>query len=1239
MQQQQQQPKGGQVPVVMRVPPKPKQYVSSVQQQQQTQQLDLNLSGSDTDVSTSNENLTKEERYVIKHMARVEPQGQENLQSGKATPVGDASQVRYATDNSPLRFSSNTSSDSTTRYATPTSNRSISETRGVANPNSVTYASNSDSNRSSLIATPGSNRNSLKETNSNRSSMDVSQSSYNTLIIHDDTNYCEYSSPPPPSYNNMAKKDRPRSYGEQQMQEITEIPEEYLNQSHVLKHLAKEVKLPRNGSESHTRDSGVSEIVSDAREHPPRYHGKRNTHSAGGASSSEQTICSGNCKLRSKSQPDLTRLGEIDFEDVEALIKENQLLKQQLSVAHMKITKTQKLQQEIAHIQHEYEELVQSNDRRERLEAVQRTRFQNELRHAQDMNRALRDQIEALQNQLVSLPNSHQLGRSQQDALIAQLLAQNKELADANKRQYIELQAQHATLQEQRVSINVLENALKRMEEENRQKQIYVEQCEQLQRALQSLQSVASTDRHNDRMMMIDAFTSDLENGNTTATEAANLKWQLREKDSQILRLEAECAKLEQDANVKSVAKMAMEKHSQESQERIIAEANKEKLRFLDEAHTTNRKVTELQTKLKLVESRLAEKDAMIRALQGQKIYGSAGSYGSYNFSSDTFGLNPLSYTSQTSFDASNHSFDVTNPTTSLLDPNTYGQNSSSSFSQSGSISTPYTSSYGGQSNPTIYDSYDAQRKSIDDQLKQLDEALLSKVSEMSMLSNSIRSNKLQLKQINSTNSLSRNLIKGQSSIDIGSGQSSSSMSSTPNSSGALKIPSSTELQRKSLSTSCKDRGLCCFPSLTSKKSAQPLLSEESLQLSSNNSEAFLQNLKQLEQRSRSRCILDNAPNNNDPNKPEEMVLLEKQGRCSQKLRNTTAIGNLAQVTQNVGQNMTDISNIGGKKSPSPSSKVPKIVSNLAQNLPAGILPPRKDRGSSLPPSALPRPPRSLKPPRKIEYGRLGSDVPPDLKKRSQTPPTPTNPPVDFEKQFEMKTSSLKRQNFSNREFSPAKNYMEMKENLKFNKPQEYNMLKHRNYGAIYSAKQDSKFGFKPAEFSNPDYTSTRNYQRLEESRKASLLPNPRKVSPMPQPSNSTNTDKNQGKNSRDSLNSANSSGSNTSNTTPCHAKSDSNSSASITYHNMRSQYSPGSGTSLLLPPSSSSNKQTSFMTSAKNKFQSHQVQGNKSSSLPSSSILHAKASASLPPAKPMDMKSQRGHSLARGENKYRIQF
>lgn len=326
-------------------------------------------------------------------------------------------------------------------------------------------------------------------------------------------------------------------------------------------------------------------------------------------------------------------------------------------------------------------------------------------------------------------------------------------------------------------------------------------------------------------------------------------------------------------------------------------------------------------------------------------------------------------------------------------------------------------------------------------------------------------------------------------------------------------------------------------------------------------------------------------------------------------------------------------------------------MSSLAQNLPAGILPPRNDRGSSLPPSALPRPPRSLKPPRKIEYGRLGPSPDPDLKKRSQTPPTPTNAPTDFQKQFELKTSSLKRSDYTKREFSPAKNYME--DSIKLVKAQDYDMLKRRNYGAIYSAKQDAKFGFKQIDFSKPDYTSTRNYQRLEEPRKNSLIPNARKISPMPINMSSNPIDKSIiAKNSRDSLNSANSSGSAQSNLSstptpirqsPCHTKSESNSSSSITYHNVRSQYSPSSGTTILMqPPSGKQQSNSSFITAAKNKFQ-NQIQPNKSTSLPSSSILHAKASAaSLPPTKPLDAnvnKNQRGHSLARGENKYRIQF
>jgi angiomotin like len=45
-------------------------------------------------------------------------------------------------------------------------------------------------------------------------------------------------------------------------------------------------------------------------------------------------------------------------------------------------------------------------------------------------------------------------------------LSTDKELVDANKRQYVEIQAQSATLEEQRIHINVLDTALKRLEEE-----------------------------------------------------------------------------------------------------------------------------------------------------------------------------------------------------------------------------------------------------------------------------------------------------------------------------------------------------------------------------------------------------------------------------------------------------------------------------------------------------------------------------------------------------------------------------------------------------------------------------------------------------------------------------------------------------------------------------------------------------------------------------------------------------
>lgn len=61
----------------------------------------------------------------------------------------------------------------------------------------------------------------------------------------------------------------------------------------------------------------------------------------------------------------------------------------------------------------------------------------------------------------------------------------------------------------------------------------------------------------------------------------------------------------------------SIDKNHQE--DRIIAEAKHDKLLYLEEVHSAQRKVNDLQTHLKVLESKLADKDAEIRLLQEKK--------------------------------------------------------------------------------------------------------------------------------------------------------------------------------------------------------------------------------------------------------------------------------------------------------------------------------------------------------------------------------------------------------------------------------------------------------------------------------------------------------------------------------------------------------------------------------------------------------------------------------------------
>lgn len=351
----------------------------------------------------------------------------------------------------------------------------------------------------------------------------------------------------------------------------------------------------------------------------------------------------------------------------------------------------------------------------------------------------------------------------------------------------------------------------------------------------------------------------------------------------------------------------------------------------------------------------------------------------------------------------------------------------------------------------------------------------------------------------------------------------------------------------------------------------------------------------------------------------------------------------------------------------------------------SGQPPPLKGRSGSLPPSALPRPPRSLKPPRKIDYDRL-SDTSSDTIKQPPSPTTsklpqqhhhqpPSSPTTSTSSTVttgsntstsqlqppKSTSASLKRGEFQSttrREYSQPKttgqyNMADIKDALTFPKPDF--SLKRKDYGAMNKT-----------EFCKPDYTTTKNYHRLEDppsksktatppsseqTFKRSLLPSARsKYSPSPQMVV---------KSSRDSLNSSESNNSTNSRaspaattTTTAHMKCDSNLSAQQQQQQQQQyhQQQQHSRTPPKYVPMNSQFQEKSLMVTRQlnNQRQQHlhlQQQLQAASLMPTGlsaagmSPVSSGPVASLPPKQPMENKARRGGSLTRGENRYRIQF
>ncbi|XP_034938444.1 uncharacterized protein [Chelonus insularis] len=765
---------------------------SNIQRKQlSTQGLPQSLSGSDTDVSTSNENLSNEERYVIRHTARQEPQGQENQQQSPSRSSSHKENIPNIQGNLINR-------------------NSLKDSLNGSNRNSLKESLNGSNRNSLKDSINGSNRNSLKDNlsnrtsvGSNRSSLDISTSSYNTLIIHNanDENgwspsgrlssivrdhgdvgylYCEgggkghSNSPTMQSLSSLPHDER---FYEQSnnggCQEINDIPDDYLNQSQVLKHLAKEVKP----SYSSKIPSPGNNLEIRVREND---RGKQNNNDFNDRSptsynsilmpvKSKHRLLGPTEKLTlSRSQPDLSRIGKLDdgydspatsprpqtkgreeidtgtreiwppSEMVQILIQENSALKLELERCYNKVAKSQKLEQEISKVHRVHEELAASCERREKLERAARLRLQNDCRRLTELNRALRDQIDLLSSRSDNPPIAESMRKelTQRELLIGQLITQNKELAAAKDRQEIELAAQRATLQEQRTHIDILDTALTnaqgnvvRLEEECRKKQVYVERVAQLQRALSSLQASSDRREETERQLRGQLERELREGGNgahgneqsVNGETLTELKRRLREKDEKIMSLEGDVAKWEQRyleesalrqaaidaASLPKDAKIAaLEKTSQDA-EKLIAEARSEKMRHMDEVHAAQKKLADLESRMKDLESKLAERDAMIRVLQKH-------TYDKDSSSCSGVGSYPAVHSSHSSTSADHTGLTSTPELVSSVLGGTSGYGSTGTYGV-----TDYKYRKQG--------SFEQTNKSLDDQLKELDSQLLSK--------------------------------------------------------------------------------------------------------------------------------------------------------------------------------------------------------------------------------------------------------------------------------------------------------------------------------------------------------------------------------------------------------------------------------------------------------------------------------------------------------------------------------
>ncbi|PRD33726.1 UNVERIFIED_CONTAM: Amotl1 [Trichonephila clavipes] len=679
------------------------------------------LSGSDTDVSTSTENLNIEEKKFLQIGVRQEPQGEETIADDADTISSNTliihdkitgehispfyskiyNQVK-SIDKSGMeldveKYKRLYSDNENVHHITPRSSPPIP----------LSPKSSRRPMYAGLLKTPVHSQWEQYSSANDYSNKNQVSSSYSN-------GPCYYMSPTNPCHQ--------EGYS---VQGVTEIPKDYLNQSEILKYLAKDINHPGVLTEiSNYRPTPefsrpeLRQITSNVRR---RGYGVLNSRSK---SADRLSV--------SRSHPDLSRTKHFHSEDnsaklssgqlrpemhgraifgvhseaishqahqIDFLSAENAALKADLEIFNKKISKLQMLELELQKVHKAYEDLVHSSEKRERLEQSIRTRLEMEIRRLQEHNKELREHLESMSSHFPKAPCR-------------------------KKQVYVDRVAQL-----QKALTNLQQSSEKRLQVEKKLRAQHEKEIQALRSQQQGRSPIVSK--------------------NESAESVESLKKTIMEYEEKIIGLEAEVSKWEQRyiaestmrqiavdaASVPKDAKIAaLEKTSQES-EKLIAQARTEKLKHMDELYAANRKCTELESRIKDFESKLAEKDAMIKVLQQHSqdkdtVFQNCvlGRPPRHTRAASTVGLTTSTCHTTTTTGVSSLGRVSPSPTNTL-----HRRTGSASGSLLSISSESSSTALPSQSSP-VTESVTAAKKSLDEQLKELDSRLSSKDSIISAL-------------------------------------------------------------------------------------------------------------------------------------------------------------------------------------------------------------------------------------------------------------------------------------------------------------------------------------------------------------------------------------------------------------------------------------------------------------------------------------------------------------------------